>query len=94
VTDANLCLGRLIPQYFPSIFGETEDQPLDVEASSQKFKELCEQINADTKDQKTPDEIASGFLRVANESICRPIRSLTEARGYDVRSSPFSFIHF
>lgn len=26
VTDANLLLGRLLPQYFPKIFGKTEDQ--------------------------------------------------------------------
>ncbi|KFV64783.1 5-oxoprolinase, partial [Dryobates pubescens] len=29
VTDANLCLGRLLPEFFPRIFGPGEDQPLD-----------------------------------------------------------------
>ena len=29
ITDANLILGRLMPEYFPKIFGPTEDQPLD-----------------------------------------------------------------
>lgn len=29
VTDANLCLGRILPEFFPHIFGATEDQPLD-----------------------------------------------------------------
>lgn len=29
VTDANLILGRIIPDFFPHIFGPTEDQPLD-----------------------------------------------------------------
>jgi 5-oxoprolinase (ATP-hydrolysing) len=84
VTDANLLLGRLIPKHFPHIFGETEDQPLDVNASARKFEALCKIINAESRQSKTADEIASGFLQVANESICRPIRSLTEARGYDV----------
>lgn len=33
------------------------------------------------------DEVAYGFVRVANEAMCRPIRSLTEAKGHDtVRS--------
>ena len=26
VTDANLLLGRLLPDYFPKIFGKTEDE--------------------------------------------------------------------
>ncbi|CAI2166520.1 8587_t:CDS:10 [Funneliformis geosporum] len=29
------------------------------------------------------DEIAFGFIKVANETMCRPIRILTEAKGYD-----------
>jgi 5-oxoprolinase (ATP-hydrolysing) len=45
VTDANLILGRLIPDYFPKIFGPSEDQPLDVEASRQKFEVLAKEIN-------------------------------------------------
>jgi hypothetical protein len=33
---------------------------------------------------KTVDEVAYGFLRVANEAMCRPIRNLTTMRGYDI----------
>ena len=31
-TDANLVLGRILPEFFPKIFGKTEDQPLDGDA--------------------------------------------------------------
>ncbi|GAB0491286.1 hypothetical protein MMPV_002538 [Pyropia vietnamensis] len=31
------------------------------------------------------EETALGFIAVANEAMCRPIRSLTEAKGHDVR---------
>jgi len=44
VTDANLVLGRLLPEYFPSIFGETEDMPLNKEASLQKFEALTNEV--------------------------------------------------
>ena len=40
VTDANLVLGRVLPQYFPNIFGPTEDQPLDVEGAWKAFETL------------------------------------------------------
>jgi len=90
ITDANLFLGRLLPDFFPRIFGEHENEGLDVDASEELFKELAQQINqqvaGSNKDQNKDmslDEIANGFLQIANETMTRPIRSLTEARGYD-----------
>lgn len=34
----------------------------------------------------TEDEVAYGFIKVANEAMCRPIRSITEAKGYEAAS--------
>lgn len=82
VTDANLLLGRLIPEYFPKIFGPNEDQELDVEASRSLFEELRNTINRDLKEELSLDQVAWGFIKIANETMCRPIRALTEARGY------------
>lgn len=84
VTDANLFLGRLLPEFFPKIFGKEENQGLDVEASKKYFDELTKSINAEpaSKDM-TADEVAFGFIKVANETMTRPIRSLTEAKGHD-----------
>ncbi|KAF8860972.1 5-oxoprolinase [Acephala macrosclerotiorum] len=83
VTDANLFLGRLIPSYFPSIFGPTEDMPLDTDIVAEKFKVLTASINADSGKSMTSEEVAMGFIDVANESMSRPIRAITEARGYE-----------
>ncbi|KAJ5716328.1 hypothetical protein N7493_008239 [Penicillium malachiteum] len=83
VTDANLFLGRLLPDYFPRIFGPDENEPLDVEVTRQKFTELAKLINEETGQNKTPEEIALGFIQVANESMAKPIRALTEARGFE-----------
>ncbi|TFK24478.1 5-oxoprolinase [Coprinopsis marcescibilis] len=84
VTDANLLLGRLVPAYFPHIFGKSEKEPLDVNASRVLFEELAQRINSESaeSDGKGLDEIVYGFIKVANETMCRPIRALTEARGY------------
>uniref|UniRef100_A0A8C0GYP2 5-oxoprolinase, ATP-hydrolysing n=1 Tax=Chelonoidis abingdonii TaxID=106734 RepID=A0A8C0GYP2_CHEAB len=90
VTDANLCLGRLLPHYFPHIFGPGEDQPLSQDATLQSFQELTARVNAFLASQVsgprsplTVEEVAMGFIQVANEAMCRPIRSLTQARGHD-----------
>ena len=88
VTDANLFLGRLLPEFFPKIFGKTEDQGLDEKASQKLFQELTDEINreiaGDNEDRRmTADEVAYGFIKIANETMTRPIRSLTEAKGHD-----------
>lgn len=83
VTDANLYLGRLLPEFFPKIFGANEDQALDVEASRKVLQELADQVNKETGKTMSVDEIAYGFLTVANEAMTRPIRSITEAKGHD-----------
>ncbi|KAF1983548.1 hypothetical protein K402DRAFT_465916 [Aulographum hederae CBS 113979] len=87
ITDANLFLGRLLPDFFPKIFGENEDEGLDEGASEKLFKELAETINKDIKgenrEEMSIDEVAYGFIKIANETMTRPIRSLTEARGHD-----------
>ncbi|KAL1916933.1 uncharacterized protein VTP21DRAFT_5130 [Calcarisporiella thermophila] len=83
VTDANLILGRLLPDFFPKIFGPNANEALDFEASQQLFQRLTEEINASTHNKLSIDEVAYGFIKVANEAMCRPIRALTEAKGHD-----------
>lgn len=83
VTDANLFLGRLLPEFFPKIFGKNEDEGLDFEASKKVLQELTDQVNQETGKDMSIDEVAYGFLAVANESMTRPIRSITEAKGHD-----------
>ena len=60
VTDANLLLGRLIPDFFPKIFGKTENQPLDVEASKQGFEALAQEVNSNFDKQLELDEVVYG----------------------------------
>lgn len=84
VTDANLFLGRLLPEFFPKIFGKNENEALDETASKKLFEELTETINKELGEKPmSAEEVAYGFIKIANESMTRPIRSLTEAKGYD-----------
>jgi 5-oxoprolinase (ATP-hydrolysing) len=55
VTDANLMLGRLIPDYFPKIFGKSEKEPLDIDASRTAFEKLAQQINEEAKHDRKMD---------------------------------------
>lgn len=90
VTDANLFVGRLLPDYFPKVFGPNEDEPLNRDITAHKFRILTEEINEDRcKYGQSPfsaEDVAMGFLEVANEGMARPIRALTEARGFETSS--------
>jgi len=81
VTDANVVLGRVVPKFFPSIFGPNEDEPLDVEGALSAFQEQTRRPEAAGR---SAEELAYGFLQVANEAMCRPIRNLTQMKGYDI----------
>lgn len=45
VTDANVMTGKLLPEFFPAIFGPDQNQPLDVEAVRAQFAELASRIS-------------------------------------------------
>ncbi|KAG5503681.1 hypothetical protein JIQ42_05904 [Leishmania sp. Namibia] len=90
VTDANLVLGHLHPDYFPKVFGPKADQPLDKKASVKLFEALADEIARDCSGSSegegpatamSVEELAFAFVLVANETMCRPIRNITEANG-------------
>lgn len=88
VTDANLCLGRLCLDYFPKIFGKDKNLSLDKEATMFEFQKMTDQVNRFCKEngrsEMSVEEVALGFIKVANETMCRPIRSITQGKGFDV----------
>lgn len=86
VTDANLVLGRILPQEFPHIFGPNEDEPLDIDASRRALEDMLRNENIPKTAFASIEELAYGFLQVANEAMCRPIRNLTQMKGFDITS--------
>jgi 5-oxoprolinase (ATP-hydrolysing) len=60
VTDANLVLGRLRPEYFPKIFGPDENLPLDIEASRRLFEQMTAKVNENLPVKLTLEELAAG----------------------------------
>ena len=80
VTDANVMLGKLRPEFFPSIFGPQQNQPLDMDAVREKFAAMSQQAMAG----KSPEAIAEGFLSVAIENMANAIKKISVQRGYDV----------
>lgn len=84
VTDCNVMLGKLRPEFFPSIFGPEADQPLDIATVEQKFEALAEQISTETGSRRAAIEVAEGFLNIAVLNMARAIKKISVERGYDI----------
>ncbi|SVC88611.1 uncharacterized protein METZ01_LOCUS341465, partial [marine metagenome] len=85
VTDANLVLGRINPDFFPEVFGSEQNNKLDYERSRLEFEKLKKKINKSTKSSFSVEELAKGFLDIANEKMAGAIKKISVSRGYDVR---------
>jgi 5-oxoprolinase (ATP-hydrolysing) len=79
VTDANVMVGKLIPDFFPKIFGPQQDQPLDGDTVRHDFNNLAQKIAG-----KSAEEIADGFIKIAVENMANAIKKISVQRGYDV----------
>ncbi len=82
VTDANLILGRIQPDYFPRIFGPGAKEPLGLQESREAFETLALTINAARSQPLTIEEIAYAFIRVANDTMVKPIKEVSSKRGF------------
>ena len=80
VTDANVMVGKLIPEFFPQIFGPKQNLPLDADAVRGAFVALSQQIG----DGRSAEEVADGFIKIAVENMANAIKKISVQRGYDV----------
>ena len=81
VTDANLFLGRLVPEYF--LGGEMRLYP---DRLGEPLRKLSEQLDT------SPEELAEAILEVANSNMERALRKVSVQRGHDPQQ--FTLITF
>ncbi len=81
VTDANLFLGRLLPDHF--LGGK---MPLDARRLEKPFADMAQSFGL------SPKALAEGILAVANTNMERAIRIISVERGFDPRE--FTLLSF
>ncbi len=84
VTDANVLLGRIQPDYFPRVFGPEADECLDAKAARQSFDALAARMTAAAGRAVDPDDVAAGALQIAVGSMANAVKRISVMRGYDV----------
>ncbi|WKE72808.1 hydantoinase B/oxoprolinase family protein [Streptomyces sp. WP-1] len=84
VTDANVMLGRIQPAHFPAVFGPGGDQRPDAGLVRDRFTDLAREIHRVTGDDRTPEQVAEGYLDVAVANIANAIKRISVQKGHDV----------
>jgi 5-oxoprolinase (ATP-hydrolysing) len=84
VTDCNVMLGKLQPDFFPNVFGPNQNATLDAEVVHEKFDALAREIQEATGDHRSSVEVADGYLKIAVENMANAIKKISVQRGYDV----------
>ncbi len=84
VTDANVMVGKLMPEFFPHIFGPHQDEPLDAAAVKTAFAALANEVNAALGGARATEEIADGFIKIAVDNMANAIKKISVQRGHDV----------
>ncbi len=77
-------LGRVQPAHFPHVFGPDGDQPLDAEVVRRRFAEQADAIAARTGDERSPEQVAEGYLRIAVLNMANAVKRISVQKGHDV----------
>ena len=70
--------GRLIPDFFPKIFGPTR-----ISRSTPTLWRSLRRL-ARNRRGRTPEQVADGFIKIAVENMANAIKKISVQRGYDV----------
>ena len=84
VTDANVMVGKIHPEFFPKVFGPAGDQPIDTAIVAEKFAAFARDVGTAAGKTLTPEQLADGFLQIAVENIANAIKHISVQRGFDV----------
>jgi 5-oxoprolinase (ATP-hydrolysing) len=84
VTDANVFLGRIQPEFFPHVFGPEANESLDGTIAARRFAELAQHMTQATGEAISPEQAAAGALQIAVGSMANAVKRISVMRGYDV----------
>ncbi|MFC4278242.1 hydantoinase B/oxoprolinase family protein [Achromobacter aloeverae] len=84
VTDCNVLLGKIQPDFFPKVFGPDARQPLDRDAVVEGFARMAARIAEETGRAMSPEALAEGFLEIAVGNMAEAIKRISVQRGHDV----------
>ncbi len=84
ITDCNVMVGKVRPEFFPPVFGPSGTERLDAAVVVAGFEAVAAEVTAATGVAMSGVEVAEGFLAVAVESMANAIKKISVERGHDI----------
>lgn len=84
VTDCNVVLGLIRPEFLPAVFGPEHDQLLDPAAALNRVRQVGDQVRRAVGVDRLAVDIAAGFRHIAVLNMANAIKKVSVARGHDV----------
>ncbi|MFW7341347.1 hydantoinase B/oxoprolinase family protein [Pollutimonas sp. H1-120] len=84
VTDCNVMLGKIQPDFFPHVFGPEANEELDADAVRRQFQAMAKDVEQATGNSLAPEALAEGFLSIAVGNMAEAIKRISVQQGHDV----------
>jgi 5-oxoprolinase (ATP-hydrolysing) len=90
LTDANLFLGRIQPDFFPRVFGNRGTERIDATAAERRIEALTLDIRRGGQKLLSATEVAAGYLAIAIDHMAGAIKRVSIQRGHATREFALS----
>ncbi len=84
VTDIQVLLGRIRPEYFPRVFGDDARQPLQANTVRKAFEHLNKQVITHSGTGESEAALAASYLEIAVNLMANAVRKIAAANGVDL----------
>lgn len=88
ITDCNILLGKIQPDFFPKVFGHQQNEPLNKALVIRQFDQLAQQLQK----KLNHETIAAGFIDIAVNNMANAIKKISVQKGRD--TSTYTLVTF
>ena len=85
VTDCNVLLGIVRPEFFPALFGKNKKSKINRELVISCFEKFAASARDKFKEKTSIFQIAEGFLELAVEKMANAIKKISIDKGHDIK---------
>jgi 5-oxoprolinase (ATP-hydrolysing) len=84
VTDCNVALGRIQPEFFPRVFGPNADQPIDAAIALEKLSDMARAVADATDRPISALALAENLIAIAVDNMARAVKRVSIEQGHDL----------
>ena len=92
VTDCNVLIGVIRPEFFPALFGEEKNLKIDKTLVVSSFEKIAESARPSSTRDSSIFQVAEGLLDLAVEKMANAIKKISIDKGHDLKRLHFELL--